>query len=228
MQLIETEAPTSIPTEIPAEIPTDTPAAPLEYEETFDRDQGNWSEDLIVTTQTSGRNLYSEGTIQDGVLRFSFMDKETYMYKFFQAANFGDVTIEADFNTGGHMNNGIAIVCKVNDERTQWYEARVSSTSDYSLYLYDKSRRTDLGKNPYLQIGKGKFKIDELYPAKPNTIQLTCLENEMILNANKDKRVISQILQTPLDGSGVGLGAMSYDVTPITINFEKITIREEN
>lgn len=224
MELIETEAPTSTPTEIP----TDTPAAPLEYEETFDRDQGTWSKDFIVTTQTSGRNLYSEGTIQGGVLRFLFMDKETYMYKFFEAATFGNVTIEADFNTFGHINNGIAIVCKGNEEHTQWYEARVSSTSDYSFYLYDKSRKTELGKNPYLQVGKGKFKIDELFPAKPNTIQLTCLENEMILNANHDKRVIRQSLETSLDGGVVGLGAMSYDVTPITINFEKITIREED
>ena len=218
-----TEAPTSIPTDMP----TDTPAGPVEYVDSFDHNQDSWSEDFIVTSQTSGQDLYSKGVIQDGALRFSFMDKETYMYKFFQAATFGNVTIEADYESSGHINNGIAIVCKVNEERTQWYEARVSSTSDFSFYLYDKKRKTELGKNPYLQIGKGKFKINELYPAKPNTIQLTCLDNELILNANHDKRVISQALDTTLEGSGVGLGAMSYDVVPININFGQVTIREE-
>lgn len=220
----ETEAPTSVPTDTP----TDTPAAPVEFVDTFDRNQNYWSEDFIVTSQTSGRDLYSKGIIQNGTLRFSFTDKETYMYKFFQNGDFANVTVEADFQAIGHINNGIALVCRVNNDRTQWYEARVSSTSDFWLFLYDKARKTEMGKNPYLELAKGKFKIDEFYPAKPNKIQLTCLNDELILNANRDKRVIRQVLETEIEGSGVGIGAMSYDVLPITIDFDKITIREEN
>jgi hypothetical protein len=225
----ETEAPTKVPTAAPTDAPVDTPTAagPLEFVDTFDHNQGDWSDDLIVTTQTSGRDLLSRTMIQDGILRFSFDDKETYMYKFFQTPINGNVTIATDYQALGHLNNGIAIVCKVNEAKTSWFEVRVSSTSDFSFYLYDKKRKTDLGKNPYLQIGKGKFKIDELFPTKPNAIQLTCLDNELILNANHDKRVVSQSLDVSLDGNSVGLGAMSYDVTPIKINFDQVTIREE-
>ncbi|MBE0698226.1 MAG: hypothetical protein IH586_15010, partial [Anaerolineaceae bacterium] len=150
----ETEAPTEAPTNPPVDPPTDTPVVPLEFVDTFDHNNRDWSDDLIVTTQTSGRDLLSKTIIQDGVLRFSFDDKETYMYKFFKAAFTGNVTIETDYQAIGHINNGIAIVCKVNEDKTSWFEARVSSTSDFSFYLYDKKRKTDLGKNPYLQLGK--------------------------------------------------------------------------
>jgi hypothetical protein len=223
-----TKAPTAIPTKIPTTIPTDTPTALTEYVDSFDENQGYWSEDFIVTSQTSGRDPYSKTVIQDGALHFLLKDKETYMYKFFQPANFAKVTIEAEYQAIGHYNNGTALVCKVNEDRTQWYEARVSSTSDFSIYLYDKKRKTELGKNPYLEITKGKFKINELYPTKPNTIQFTCLDNQLILNTNRGQRIINQTVDTVLEGRGVGLGAMSYDVVPININFESVTICEED
>lgn len=227
-QPTDTAAPVEVPTNTPEVLPTETQARPVEVVDDFKRNQDNWSDDLVVTTQTSGRDLLSKGVIQDGALRFSFNDKETYIYKFFKTPVSSNVTVTAEYASIGHINNGIAIVCKVSPDQTSWFEVRVSSTSDFAFYLYDKKRKTDLGKNPYLQLGKGKFKIDELYPSKPNVFQLTCLDNELILNANLDKRIVNQPLDTSLDGAGVGVGAMSYDVIPIKINFEKITIRQEN
>jgi hypothetical protein len=227
-QPTDTEAPVEVPTDTPEVLPTETEAGPVEIVDAFDHNKGDWSDDLVVTTQTSGRDLLSKGIIQDSGLRFSFDDKETYIYKFYNTPVSGNVTIKAEYHTMGHINNGIAIVCKVNEDHTAWFEVRVSSTSDFSFYLYDKKRKTDLGKNPYLQLGKGKFKINELYPSKPNVFQLTCLDDELILNANNDKRIVNQGLDVTLDGDGVGVGAMSYDVTPINIIFDKITIRQED
>ncbi len=209
------------------EAPTETPAGPVEYVDTFDHKQGNWSDDFVVTSQSSGRDLYSKTIVQDGVMRFAFDDKETYMYKFFQIPIDGGVSIEASYAASGHLDNGIALVCKVNEDQTSWFEVRVSSNSDYSIYLYDKARKTEQGKNPYLQLEKGKLKIDQLYPTKPNIIKLTCLENELVFDANNGKRMINLPLDTRLDGSGVGLGAMSYGVVPIRIDFDQVTIREE-
>ncbi len=216
---------TDAPVETPTSLPTETIAAPQEFIDTFDRNSKAWSEDFIVTTQTFGRDLQSKGIIQDGALTLSFLDKETYLYKFYNEPVGEDVTIEAEYQATGHINNSTALVCKVNDDRTRWLEIRVSSTSDFSFYLYDKQRKTVEGKNPYLQLSKGKFKINELYPTMPNKIKLTCLDNELIVSMNDDMRVLNQDLETPVDGSGVGVGAMSYDVVPIRIRFETITIR---
>jgi len=221
------EQPTATTAPTATEAPTATPAGPFEFVDTFDRNTGMWSEDMILTTQTSGRDPNSKSLVIDGMLSYKFEDKETYIYKYFTEPMPGNVSIEADYQAMGHINNGIALVCRVNEERTTWYEVRVSSTSDYAFYLFDKRRKTEEGKNPYLQLGKGKLKIDELYPTKPNTIKLTCLDNELNLDANKGKRTINQAIETQLEGSAVGIGVMSYDVVPIKINFEQIAIREE-
>jgi hypothetical protein len=226
-QPTDTEAPVEVVTDTPEVVATNTQAGPVEVVDEFDHNKGDWSDDLVVTTQTSGRDLQSKAVIQDGALRFSLGDKETYLYKFYNSPVTDNVSVEVDFQALGHINNGIAIVCKVNEDKTSWFEVRVSSTSDFTFYQYDKKRKTDLGKNPYLQLGKGKFKIDELYPAKPNTIKLSCSNKELTLNANNDKRVVTQSLDTSLDGTGIGLGAMSYDVVPIKIIFEKIIIRQD-
>ncbi len=222
-----TEAiPTATPEPTATQAPTYTPA-PTVFEETFDRRNDNWSEDVVVTTQTFGRDLVSQSIVQNGTLRFKIGDKETYIYKFFEPALSGDVSIEAEYQSLGNIYNGISLVCKVNEQRTSWFEVRVSSTSDFSFLRYDRSLKEKENKNPYVQLGKGKFKIDELYPTKPNTIKLTCLDDELILETNRGARVVSQPLDDSLDGNYVGIGAMSYEVLPITIDFDRVTIREE-
>ena len=218
--------PTLPPKPTATQAPTYTPA-PTEFEETFDQRNDYWSEDVVVTSQTFGRDLQSQSTVQDGTIRFRMGDKETYIYKFFVPALSGDVSVEATYQSLGNLYNGISIVCKVNEERTGWFEARVSSTSDFSFFRYDKSLRDVENKNPYVLLGKGKFKIDELYPTKPNTFKLTCLDDELILETNRGARVVSQALDSSLDGNYVGIGVMSYEVLPVIIDFEQVTIREE-
>jgi hypothetical protein len=230
---VEPTATVALPTHPPeptaTDAPTDTPPPPqpTEFEETFDRRNDNWSEDVVLTTQTFGRDLQSRGLVQDGKLQFRLGDKETYLYRFFVPALKGNVSVEAKYQSIGALNNGISIVCRVNEERTSWFEVRVASTSDFAFYRYEKRLREEENKNPYVMLGKGKFKIDELYPTKENTFKLTCLEDELILETNRGKRVVNQLLDNPLEGSTVGIGVMSYDVLPVTIVFDTITIREE-
>jgi hypothetical protein len=229
---VVTELPTTapeptIPEPTATNAPTDTPLPPSEFEDTFDRRSDYWSDDVVVTTQTFGRDLQSNGTVQDGILRYRINDKETYLYKFFAPALPGDVSIETEFQSKGTIYNGIAIVCKVNEDRSSWFEVRVSSTSDYSFFRYEKRLRTEENKNPYVLLGKGKFKIDELYPTKLNSFKVTCLEDEIIMDTNRGMRVVSQFLDSSLDGSYVGIGVMSYEVIPVTIDFERILIRAE-
>jgi hypothetical protein len=222
-----TPTPEATATEESTEAPTETPAGPVEYTEIFDEPNDYWSDTVTITTQASGRDLYSKVGIEDGKLRFRLEDYETYLYKYFLYTVDGDVSIQIDYQSLGQMSNGVAIVCKADEELTRWYEIRLSSLSDYVFYLYDQRRKTEEGKNPYVMLGKGKAAINELYPTKPNTVQLFCYDNELVIDLNMGMRQVSQPVEEKLDGNLVGIGAMSYDVLPVTIDYDTVIIREE-
>ena len=214
------------PTEEPAtEAPTLT-EAPTEMKDAFDRETGKWSDPLVVTSQASGRDAYVKITSGTGVLRFAVQDKETYIYKFYSEEVSGADTIEVDFQNKGAFNTGIALVCKVNEDRTSWYEVRVSAAdNNYNFFLYDKQRKIEQDKNPYVLLGKGHMKIDQYYPTKPNRVILTCSDTELSIDVNKGKVKASQTLDTQLEGTAFGIGIMTADVLPGTIDFDTVTIR---
>lgn len=203
------------------ETPTEEP--PSSYEYTFDRNTDDWSEPLFVTTQAVGEPK-TKITIENGVLRFGIKDKETYVYKFLNFAIDGDVVVEVDYQNKGQINTGIAVICKANDAMTTWYEVRVTAMDGMAnFYLYDKARR-DEGKNPYLLLSKAHFDAKVAGPTKPNHIQVTCTDDQLIIDINNGKKVASQDLETRLDGNMVGLGGMSYDVLPVTLDIDTAVI----
>jgi len=218
-------APTIIlPTE--TEVPTDTPAGPDTFTDNFDQTNKFWSDPVIVTSQAAGREPYVKITAGGGRMRFAIEDTETYVYRLFLKDMVGTSTIEVDFQNKGAINTGIAIVCKANKELNKWYEVRVSaSDNNFFFYQYDKKRKEELGKNPYVQLGKGHMKIDEYYPTKPNHIVVSCTDSEITLDVNKGKKQGSQALEEQLDGNIMGVGVMSANLLPATIDFDTVVIR---
>jgi hypothetical protein len=219
----DTEAPAEeLPTETSA--PTDT-AAPTSITDKFDRANSAWSDPVIVTTQASGRDVWAKISSGDGKMRFAIEDKETYIYKFYTGAPETATTIEVDYQNKGAVNAGIAFVCKANEDHTSWFEARVSaSDSNYYFYQYDKKRKEVEGKNPYVVLGKGHMKIDEFFPTKPNHIIFTCDPDQLSIDVNGKKKG-SQSIDVQLDGTLFGVGVMSADVIPATIDFDTVTLK---
>jgi len=224
----DTEAPAAevAPTEVP---PTEGPEpseVPTEIEETFDTDSGNWSDPLIVTSQASGRDAYLKITSGNGALRFAISDKETYVYKFYTEGLDGASSIEADFQNKGAFNTGIALICKANEDRTSWFEVRVSAAdNNYNFFQYDKKRKDEEGKNPYVLLGKGHMKIDQYFPTKPNRIVFTCSDSELSVDVNKGKVKASQTVDNAIEGNLFGVAVMTADVLPGTIDFDTVVIR---
>ncbi len=209
------------------EEPTATPkpeAAEGSYEETFDEDSGNWSDPVFVTTQASGRDPITKVGLESGALRFAIDDLETYVYEYYLYGVTGDVTIDVDYQVKGAVQAGLAVVCKANDDLSQWYEVRVTAMdNNVNYYLYDKARRNE-GKNPYLLLGKTHLDIKEMGPTKPNNIKVTCTDTEIKVDVNNGTKVASQELDTSLDGAIVGIGGMSYDTLPVKVDVDSVVI----
>jgi len=209
-----------------AAAPTETASGPETFTDSFNQANDSWSDPVVVTSQASGREPFIKVTTGDGTLRFALSDKETYVYKFFLDELEDATTVEADFQNKGAVNTGIAIVCKANDDYTSWYEVRVSAADyNYYFYQYDKKRKEVEGKNPYVQLDKGHMKVDEYFAAKPNHIVFTCTDNGLALDVNNGKKTASYTLDNPLEGTIFGLGVMSADVIPTTVDYETVTIR---
>lgn len=201
--------------------PTEEPPSSFEY--TFDRNTQDWSDPLFVTTQASG-NPRTKITIENGIMRYAINDKETYVYRFLAFGVQGDVTIEVDYQNKGSTNTGIALVCKASEDLTSWYEVRFTAMDgNVNYYLYDKARR-DEGKNPYLLLGKTHVASKDAGPTKPNKLKVTCSDSEISIDVNKGKVTASQELETQLDGTIVGIGGMSFDVVPVTMDIDTVVV----
>jgi hypothetical protein len=166
--------------------------------------------------------------VDNGFMRFAIQDKETYVYKFFLATVEGDGSVEATYEPHGAMNNSISVVCRANQDLTSWYEVRIiSHYGEYNFYRYDKKLKTEENKNPYVLLGKGRMAIKEFSPGKGNTFKVSCMEDTLALDVNNGKRVVEQVVDEIIEGNIVGIGVQSYDVLPVTMDFDTVTITQE-
>jgi hypothetical protein len=220
---------TAEPTATDAPAPTDTPEGPIQFSETFDKRSDDWSDLIIITTQASGRDPDLKATVDRGVMRFALREKESYVYKFLRYSVEGTATIEVAYEPKGAINNGIAVICRADEDLTSWYEMRIlSSTGDVHFYRYEKRLKVEENKNPYVLLGKERMKIKEFNIAKANKFVVQCTDDDITMDMNNGKRIIVQpLVDAPLEGRIVGIGAMSYDVVPVTIDFDTVVVTQE-
>lgn len=213
-----TQAPKYQPTQ-PEATPTEAPRDEVEgFEDEFDVINTDWSDVFTVTTQALNGKMFSTVKLEDGKLTFALKDNETYQYKFYKNPFPADVIIDAKYQAGGYLFNGIALVCRANSDMTQWYEFRVSSESKYAIYLFDQSLR-DSGKNPYISLKQGVVAVETLAPTKENELRAVCDGTSLILEANQVQ--IANVQDTTLSEGGMaGVGAMSGSLTPVTVWFD--------
>ena len=187
--------------------------------DTFDQENQNWMKTLIVTTQA--KVLGSTFKVFKGNLVFDIIDKETYAYQFNKTEMPANVSIETTYTNQGELNNGVVLTCRAASDSSTWYEVRVSSQGPFTFYLYDRSRKQNGGKNPYVDLGGGgAVNFKSLYPDKPNTLKFTCNGEKLSIDINNGLKKFETSDKT-LTGSGlVGLGAMSHEVTGVSIAFD--------
>jgi hypothetical protein len=206
------------PTAAPTNTPVPEKAKEKSYYDDFSNANASWSELVTVTTQSQPGTMKTNPVINNGKMQFVFLDKETYLYKFYTNPTDADVVLETKVQGAGALENGMALVCRSKNDYSTWYEARVSSLSQYTIYRYDKSLR-DSGGNPYISLQKGGLQIDMFGPTKENVVRFTCKGSSLKLEVN-NKTIATVEDGTLKDGGLAGLGAMSGTLMPVDIRFD--------
>jgi len=178
-----------------------------------------WGDTFTVTTQAQKNDESSQIHFEDGRMQFQFLANETYAYKFYNDPIGPDAVLEVLYQAGGALQNGIALVCRVNEDRTAWYEFRVTSNSLYYIFRYDAARKADSGKNPYILLDSGGVDIETLYPTRENVFRVTCDGSSLSMGTNGTEIAAVQD-GTLSEGDWVGIGAMSTDLLPVSVYFD--------
>lgn len=185
---------------------------------TFDTPSEKWSEPLIVTSQNSDA---VEMIFDDGLLKFRLNGKESYVYSIYDGTNQKNVAIEATMFNNGSQTNNATILCRVNKDKTAWYEFHIASEGSYSLLRYDKSLK-ESGKNPWVTLVKsGKNKA--ISNVKPNLIKAVCEGTKFSLTVN-DTLLFEKENGDITEAGQVGLGAIAYNALPVVIGFDEVKI----
>jgi len=229
-----TEVVVEAPTEVPAESKEVTAEAPeeetssegLNFRDEFDLPNDDFSEDMITTTQatTKDRMQTLPSSVQDGIMVFNLRDNETYGYKFLKGSVAEDVVIEAKWKSNGQSMNGAALVCRVSEDYSSWYEMRISSQGEWQLLKYDKSiRDADPYANPYVTIKKSVAKHKLVKVSGDNVSEFSCVGPKLSYKINGEK--ILETNNNEIKGGGmVGLGVMSAVYLPVVIQWDYFSV----
>lgn len=208
------EEPTAEP---PTEAPTATEAAPEaldffveEFEEDYVAD--NWQ--YFTLGDGDDSNLVIE--LEDDHLLFDMGDEDVYAYYMYAAYTYEDVSLRLNAENRGRNNNNVSLICRMNDEGTEWYEFSVESGGVWYLYaMQDGYKRMDNGGTNALKQGR-----------EQNEYRLDCVGDEITMYVNDQK--IKSVKDTRyFFGDGfVGFNISSLNVLPITVEVNSFEIAQ--
>jgi len=205
----ETEAPA---TEAPA---TEEPAQAQDFfREEFDPDSdlSNWEYFTLGSGTDDELKIEQEG---DHML-FDLGDEDLYVYFMYTAYTYEDVSITMSAENRGRNNNNVSLVCRMNDDGTQWYEFSVESGGLWYLYAIDEGYNI-IGNGGTNALKQGK---------EVNEYQMICEGDDITMYVNGDK--IETITDTKYgfnEGQG-GFNISSLNVLPITVDVDWFDISQ--
>ena len=211
----------------PTTAPAATQAGPVHFTETFDKPDDAWTSLRVITSQATGHDPLIKEALENGRLRVSIQDKETYAYQLFKTQIPGNSLITATFEYRTLVSSGVALICRADPGFSTWYEARLlGAESKVDFYQYDQKLKAD-GKNPYILLGSQVLTSKEFASASVDTVSLGCITDELRLDLNSGARVITQAVSAGLSGTLAGFGVMSYDLVPVNIDFKTVSVQSQ-
>jgi hypothetical protein len=208
--------PTAVPpTDAPPQ-PTNTPEPSLSkfFREEFDSSAAleNW--DYFTLGSGEDNDLVIEQ--EDDHLLIDMGDEDLYLYYMFLPYEYDDVSLTLEAENRGRNNNNVSLVCRMNEDGTQWYEFSVESGGLWYLYGVDDAYNIiDNGGTNALKQGK-----------EVNEYKLVCEGNEITMYVNGDE------IKTVTDNTYgfneglVGFNISSLNVLPITVEVNWFEISE--
>jgi hypothetical protein len=201
--------PTALPpTEEPTEAPAPTESQPESrdfYVEEFDSNfvEDDWQSFTLGSGDSD--NLIIEQ--QDDYMLFDMRDEDLYVYYMYAPYIYEDVSLILSAENRGRNNNNVSLVCRMNEEGTEWYEFSVESGGVWFLYAVDGSyNRIDNGGTNALRQGR-----------EVNEYRMDCAGDEITMYVNDEKIKTVQDTRYLFDEGFVGFNISSLNVLPITV-----------
>lgn len=179
-----------------------------EFEEEYVAD--NWQYFTLGQGEDDNLVIQQEG---DHLL-FDLGDEDLYVYYMYAAYTYEDVSLKLSAENRGRNNNNVSLVCRMNEEGTQWYEFSVESGGVWYLYAVDdKYNVLDNGGTNALQQGRAV-----------NEYQLDCSGDEITMYVNGTKIKTVRDTRYLFDEGFVGFNISSLNVLPITVEVNWFSI----
>jgi len=146
-------------------------------------------------------------------LRFDISQKNTWVYLYYNDYSYTDVRLDTTAENLGMNNNNVSLICRYTDKG--WYEFNVANNGEFWIYFYDEAikdyRQLWSGGSNAINIGKDV-----------NEYTAYCTGNTLALYINgvEAKTVTDKNLKEGL----VGLSVSSFNVTPITVEFDSFGV----
>ena len=210
-----TNPPIQQPTNPPVQQPTSESVTVYEsepyYTEQFDYVPENWYYEVF-----QGNEDKTDISVANSKLTFTIEDFDTYAYVFYEDYYYTDVYIETSAKNRGTNDNMVTLVCRYSD--SGFYEVNITNGGLYDIYAYVTTLNTG-----YQRLFNGGSKNINM-GLKDNVFAMSCEGEEISLYINgKLERTIKDTKYNLPEGL-VGVGASSFDTTPVVIDFDYVYI----
>jgi len=202
-----------------------TPASPTEtlippprfFTEEFDADALHWEIFL-----TNGDQTLFGHKIEEGHWSFMLGGKYMYVYAIYQPETYREVRIDARAANQGQNKNFTSLICDFS-LKEGWYEFNASNDGRYYLLhgIWDAS----LNRPRYTVLVDGGSNLIK-YNNGVNEYGLVCKGRMLTLFINGEEIRIIEEKESALRSGQVGIGVSSFDVLPIQVDFDSVTVSE--
>jgi hypothetical protein len=220
--------PTDVPpTEVPpTEEPATEPAPPVPqaqqyFTEEFDNPlSSDWTTFTVTGTDDSDPEKVTVEA-EDGHLVWDFDSEYVYYYLFYNAFTYEDVKLEVHADNLGRNNNSVSLVCRY-DEEIGWYEFNIANNGLYDI-LY--AEVLDNGKIQYNRVANGGANAIN-QGREVNEYSISCEGDDLTLEVNGEEVISIPEKRYGLRSGQVGISVSSFNVLPILIEMDWISISE--
>jgi serine protease Do len=173
-----------------------------EFEGSYNPD--NWSS--FTLGKGSDKNLVIKQ--EDDHLLFDLGDKNLYVYYMYNPYTYGDVSLTLNAQNRGRNNNNVSLVCRMNQDGTEWYEFSVESGGVWYLYAVSDGQYKILDNGGTQALRQGK---------EVNEYKMDCVGDEITMYVNgSEVKTVKDSTYGYTDGF-VGFNISSLNVLPITV-----------
>ncbi len=145
---------------------------------------------------------------EDDHLLFDLGDKDLYVYYMYNPYTYSDVSLTLNAENRGRNNNNVSLVCRMDEEGTQWYEFSVESGGVWYLYAYDNGEYKILDNGGTQALKQGK---------EVNEYRMDCVGDEITMYINGSELKTVRDSTYGYNEGFVGFNISSLNVLPITV-----------